>query len=359
MKNKGKQNSLSPRAFNSKVTIHLAIMNLPAPNSNERSRVLVLGAGGHDGPFLCRILSEQFSVVGYSRKHSQRLVNTGVETISGEISQYESIKKLISLVRPDIVVNLISVSSVFECEANPALSNEVNYQFVKYLYSALVEYSDSAHKRPQLLQASSSEIFGNSKSICDESTPLRPVSQYGLDKARAHEFLEEKNSKVIDIKRAILFNHESEHRDPRFVSQKIANAAAKFRLGIKYELKLGNTSSSRDWGYAPDYMQAISLLLNNPGDETCVIASGELHSVEDLIRTAFNVNSEYELSNLYSINDKLMRKNDTGALRGSNERIREIYGWQPKVPFSEMVQIMVDYQMRDIVSSQKERECLG
>jgi GDPmannose 4,6-dehydratase len=320
-------------------------MNLPDAQSVQKEKVLVLGAGGHDGPFLCKILSENFDVVAYSRNRSERLLSTKVSIIDGEVSELSALRKMIFDVKPNYVVNLVSLSSVFECQVNPELSSEVNYDFVVKLFNVLSEYSNVARVRPTLLQASSSEIYGNSDTECNEFTPLRPVSQYGYDKARAHEYLENNESGEIEIKRAILFNHESEYRRKNFVSQKIAIAAANFKQGLEYELTLGNVGAARDWGYAPDYMQALSQMLVNPGHETFIVASGKLHSIEQMIRAAFEVEVEFDCSSLYTVDTNLIRKKETGALVGSGEKIEKVLGWKPEVTFPEMMKIMVDFQI--------------
>lgn len=320
-------------------------MNLPVNRNIEPKRVLILGAGGHDGPFLSQILSKNFHVVAAARKMSSRLKETQVETIIRDFSQTSTLREVVSDSSPDVVVNLVSLSSVFACETNPELSYEINYQFVTKLADVLNQYSINSGKKTTFLQASSSEIFGSSDSICDESTPLMPISKYGSDKAKAHEFLDNVKYDGLDTKLAILFNHESEFRDPSFVSQKICTAAAQYRSGNKHKLTLGNVLSARDWGYAPDYMEAISRILNRSGNEKYVIASGELHSIQELIRRAFDVGENVEISTLFTTNTSLMRKNETKPLVGSAKLIQQNCDWTPTVKFPDMIEKMVTYQM--------------
>jgi GDPmannose 4,6-dehydratase len=320
-------------------------MNLPVDTENETKRVLVLGAGGHDGPFLCQSLSTRFKVIATARKPNYRLDTEKVETLVGDFTDPKYLNRAIFDSKPDLVVNLVSLSSVFECQKNPQLSYDINYKFVTKLIDVLEKYAFQNEKKVRFLQASSSEIFGAHDGLCDEFTSLAPVSQYGKDKALAHDFLQDYLSDTIEIKRAILFNHESEYRSPTFVSQKIAIAAARFRLGLEQELILGNVHSSRDWGYAPDYMEAVSLILERSGDETYVVASGKLHSIQDLIKVAFGVSRDYDLSNLYKTDTRLLRKNETNPLVGSSELLLKNCGWIPKVGFDSMVEKMVNFQI--------------
>jgi GDPmannose 4,6-dehydratase len=177
---------------------------------------------------------------------------------------------------------------------------------------------------------------------------LAPISQYGKDKALAHEFLQDHSSQSIEIKRAILFNHESEYRKSTFVSQKIAIEAAKYRLGRRHELLLGNVHSARDWGYAPDYMEALSLMLEREGNETYVVASGELHTIQELIQIAFGVTKDFDQTTLYSTDPGLLRKNETKPLAGSSNRLVTNCGWKPTVRFEGMIERMVHFQMANM-----------
>jgi GDPmannose 4,6-dehydratase len=270
----------------------------------------------------------------------------------GDLANPDVLKQIIYNSNPDVVINLVSLSSVFACQLDPELSNKINYEFVTILAEHLNQYSLFSQRKITLLQASSSEIFGSHEGYCDESTELRPVSKYGIDKAKAHEFLENASYDSLDIKLAILFNHESEYRAPSFVSQKISIAGAKYRLGIDYELKLGNVASSRDWGYAPDYMGALAEIVKKPGTEKYVIASGELHSIEDLVRRAFNVENEFDVSSLYTTDSALFRKNETKPLIGCSRKINADTGWRPTVGFSEMIEKMVACNINLLANNQ-------
>jgi GDPmannose 4,6-dehydratase len=326
-------------------------MNLPLDNDDLRKRVLILGAGGQDGPFLSQLASTKFKVIAHTRKSSQRLQDLKVETIACELSSPDTLKELISRATPDIVVNLVSLSSVFECQKNPEISHAINFKFVIELVESLQRYAIHEEKKVRLIQASSSEIFGSSEGPCSETTDLAPISQYGIDKALAHEYLQNYSSDEIEIKRAILFNHESEYRNEKFVSQKIAVEAAKFRLGMEHQLTLGNVNSARDWGYAPDYMEALSLILDSEGRETFVVASGELHKIEEIIRIAFGVAPNFEITSLYTTDPRLIRKDETKPLIGSSKALLKAYGWIPKVSFPEMIEKMVQFQLNKIDSS--------
>ena len=323
-------------------------MNLSVDTAIKPKRVLILGAGGHDGPFLCRTLSARFEVIAHTRELNQRLQNEKVETIVADLADLRNLMDVVSKSQPDYVVNLVSLSSVFECQKNPQLSYDINFKFVTNLINILESYSTSQSRNIRFLQASSSEIFGSNEQVCDEMTNLAPISQYGKDKALAHEFLQDYSSQSIEIKRAILFNHESEYRKSTFVSQKIAIEAAKYRLGRRHELLLGNVHSARDWGYAPDYMDALSLMLEREGNETYVVASGELHTIQELIQIAFGASKDFDLTSLYSTDLGLFRKNETKPLVGSSNKLVKDCGWKPKVGFESMIEKMVKSQMANL-----------
>lgn len=323
-------------------------MNLPVDVYKPMNRVLVLGAGGHDGPFLCQSLLPKFEIIAHTRKPNKRLQDLNLRTVVGDLLDSEILSQIIFETKPDFVVNLVSLSSVFECQKNPELSHAINYKFVIELVQILERFGDEGGKKIRFLQSSSSEIFGSNEGPCDESTVLAPISQYGKDKALAHEYLQNYLTQGIEIKRAVLFNHESEYRNQAFVSQKIATAAARYRLGHSQQLQLGNVNSARDWGYAPDYMDALSLILEREGNETFVIASGELHTIEELIRVAFGVPQDFDTRSLFTTDAALFRKNETKPLVGSPIKILNTHGWKPKVGFTNMIEKMVQFQMRNM-----------
>jgi|688.fasta_scaffold361622_1 GDPmannose 4,6-dehydratase len=303
---------------------------------------MILGGLGQDGILLSnQLIREGEKVVSYVKQETFNLSNQKNEKviyIFDDIFDQSKFLQNLSHYRPDYIYNFVSLSSVSESYANPMTSRQINYIFVKQLLELLLQYQEKSQKVITVFQASSSEMFGNfTNGKIVETTPLNPLSPYAEHKAMAHELIKNYNSSDdFKVFIGILFNHESYLRKPKFVSRKITQGAYQISIGKLDFLHLGNIDSSRDWGYAPDYVEAIKQIVrsNQPGDY--VIASGELHTLREICEVVFQelVLGNYE--KFLIIDEKLKRINDTVGLVGDSSKINMSIGWKPKKKFVEI-----------------------
>lgn len=318
----------------------------------QQKSALILGSSGQDGAFLAREFRDQgVSVHGVSREPSLRLSSMGISQTQVDISSELNFRKLLIETNPDIVINLVSLSSVAICEKNPALSEEINLILVKKIVSQVEKYASKSSKEIHFVQASSSEMFGAGEEFCNESTPMSPITTYGKHKHYAHQFLMNRIHQWVRYTSVILFNHESEFRPIGFVSAKVARAAAEVAIQGSTKIEFGNIQSKRDWGFAGDYMKAmcnIALL----GKQNCyVVASSELHSVEEMIRIAFETVGESDFKRRINLNSEYFRSIETPPIRGDNSLYKKEFGWTPSVTFEELVQNMVQHHMMEMRGS--------
>ena len=313
---------------------------------------LILGSSGQDGAYLAQALHNRgLKVHGASRKSSSRLSEMGVHQTQIDISSEESFQKLLTNTNPDIVVNLVSLSSVAECEKNPKQSEELNFTLVRKIVSQVENFSVESSKEIHFVQASSSEMFGPGQELCNEFTPMNPVTTYGRHKYDAHMFLMNRLHQFVRYTSVILFNHESEFRPAGFVSAKVARAAAEVAITGSTKIEFGNTQSMRDWGFAGDYMEAICNIALAGKNSCYVVASSELHSVEEMIRIAFNSVGVTDFKGFINLNPEYFRLIETPPIRGDNSLYSDEFGWAPSVTFEELVQNMVRHHMMEIKGS--------
>ncbi len=313
-------------------------------------RALVIGIAGQDGSLLAEfLLAEGYEVSGVVRQPvSSYFANLAGIRRELELSQADVLDEL-SLVdvltasRPDEVYNLASPSFVPMSWRQPVLTAE----FAAVGCTALLEAIRRVDSGIRFYQASSSEIFGEPRELPQtEATPLGPITPYGVAKAYAH-FITASYRRRYDLHASsgILYNHESPRRALDFVTRKISHAAAAISLGLESEVSLGNLDARRDWGYAGDYVRAMWLILqqDEPGDY--VIASGEAHSVRQLVECAFQrVGLDWQEH--VQIDESLLRgRAELHNLVGNPARARERLGWTPEVSFKELVHMLVDAEL--------------
>jgi GDPmannose 4,6-dehydratase len=323
-----------------------------------RRRALIIGIAGQDGSLLSELLlGEGYDVFGVVRQPvSGRFDNLGIvrgqiELIQSDVLDELSLVDVLTGCRPHEVYNLASPSFVPMSWRQPVLTAE----FAAVGCTALLEAIRRVDEEIRFYQASSSEIFGEPREVPqDEHTPLAPVTPYGVAKAYAHFItLSYRRRYGLHASSGILYNHESPRRPLDFVTRKIARAAAAISLGIESEVLLGDLDARRDWGYAGDYVRAMWLMVQRetPGDY--VIATGESHSVRELVETAFgHVDLEWEEH--VRIDESLVRgKAELYDLVGNSGKAREELGWSPTVDFEELVHMLVDADL-DRLRSQLE-----
>ena len=309
-------------------------------------KALISGITGQDGSYLADFLLEKgYDVCGMVRRSSMEKFDR-IEHIKDRIKigqadlldQY-SISKLIEEVQPDEVYNLAAMSFVPTSWTQPVLTAE----FTAIGVTRMLEAIRAVNPRIRFYQASSSEMFGMVQEIPqNEKTPFHPRSPYGVAKVYGHWItINYRESYNIFAVSGILFNHESPRRGIEFVTRKVTYNAAKIKLGLSRELRLGNLDAQRDWGYALDYVQAMWLMLQQDKPDDFVIASGETHSVRELVEIAFShVGLDYRD---FVVKDKnFIRPADVDLLCGDYSKAKNKLGWQPRVHFAALIKMMVD-----------------
>jgi GDPmannose 4,6-dehydratase len=301
-------------------------------------RALVTGASGQDGHYLAGLLlASGYEVHGTVRPGGD--VPAGVIPHAIDLAA-PGAGALLSLIEPDHVYNLAAVSSVFRSWKEPELTARVNGMLPAELLAAIQRSGRSV----RFVQASSAEIFGMpTHSPQNEETPVRPTSPYGAAKAYAHGLVDAYRQAGVHASSLILYNHESPLRPETFVTRKITAAAARIALGRQEgRLELGNLAARRDWGWAPDYADALhrAALAEVPGDY--VIATGQSHSVEDFVRAAFEHAGVGGWRERIDVSDDLLRAGDAAEHLGDASKARQGLGWGPTLGFEGIVARMVD-----------------
>jgi GDPmannose 4,6-dehydratase len=315
-----------------------------------RRRALVTGIGGQDGSYLSELLLENdYEVYGLVRRSaSSRFENLDhvrerVELVEANLLDQLALVDVLRDVRPHEVYNFASPSFVPTSWKQPVVTAEFAAVGVTSLLEAIRAVDDSI----RVYQASSSEIFGEPADVPQtEQTPLAPVTPYGVAKAYGH-FIVGSYRRRYGIYGAcgILYNHESPRRPHDFLPSKVANGAAAISLGLQGELWLGDLDARRDWGYADDYVRAMWLMLQQDEPRDYVVASGELHSVRELVEVAFeHVGIDWQA--YVHIDESLKRgAAELHDLVGDASRAREDLGWEPRVDFRDLVSLLVDAEL--------------
>jgi GDPmannose 4,6-dehydratase len=310
-------------------------------------RALVTGVGGQDGGYLAeQLLAEGYQVFGLVRGGASRagLEHVpwlrGVHLIDGDLRDRLSLVRALDTAAPDEVYNLASYSQPGRAWSEPEASADVNALGPLRLLSAI---ADLGGRQVRFCQASTSEIFApDTPNPQDETTPLRPLSPYGAAKAYAHQItMQYRHHRGFFACGAILYNHESPRRPEQFVTRKVTRAAARIKLGRQSTVVLGNLTSARDWGYAPDYVRAMRLMLWAEQPDDYVIGTGRTHTIGELVEIAFaRVGLRWQ--DHVEIDAELARLGSSVGLAANSARARERLGWEPSVDFGTMIEEMVD-----------------
>ncbi len=314
------------------------------------SKALITGITGQDGSYLAEfLLKKGYEVYGMYRRSSvetfERIehIKDKINLICADLTDQSSLNAAIKDIGPDEVYNLAAQSFVPASWTQPILTGEVSALGALRLLEAI------RHINPKIkfYQASSSEMFGKvQESPQTEKTPFYPRSPYGV--AKVYAFWMTKNYKEgygMFCTNGILFNHESPRRGLQFVTRKITDAVAKIKLGLKKELVLGNLDAKRDWGYAGDYIRAMYLMLQHHKPDDFVIATGETHSVRELCKVAFShVGLNY--GDYVKTDKKFLRPAEVDLLVGDYSKAKRELGWEPKVRFKELIEMMVDIDLK-------------
>ena len=313
-------------------------------------RALITGITGQDGSYLAEFLLEKgYEVIGMVRRSSTepydriRHIRDKVTLVQADLLDQLSIINLIEEHKPDEVYNLAAQSFVPASWGQPVLTGEFDALGVTRVLEAI----RLVNKRIKFYQASSSEMFGKVREVPQkEATPFYPRSPYGVAKVYGHWItVNYRESFGIHASSGILFNHESPRRGLEFVTRKITDGAARIKLGLADKLALGNLDSSRDWGFAGDYVKAMWLMLQQDKPDNFVIATGETHSVEDFVRHAFeHVDLNFKD---YVIKDpRFVRPAEVDLLKGDPSYAKQKLGWKTEVTFEGLVKMMVEADLR-------------
>ncbi|MBI1297706.1 GDP-mannose 4,6-dehydratase [bacterium] len=312
---------------------------------------LVTGVTGQDGSYLAEFLLEQgYRVIGMVRRTSTinfdriKHIQDKIEVVQGDLLDQMSLISILQQYRPQEVYNLAAQSFVPTSFEQPVLTGEFTALGVTRVLDAIRIVDPEI----RFYQASSSEMFGKVQEVPQrETTPLYPRSPYGVAKVYGHWItINYRESYNIFACSGILFNHESPRRGLEFVTHKITNAVARIKLGLEHELRLGNLEARRDWGYAPDYVRAMWLMLQQDSPDDYVVATGETHSVEEFVAEAFgHVDLDWRD---YVIQDpRFYRPAEVDLLVGDPAKAGEKLGWEPSVSFKELVRIMVEADVKE------------
>ena len=313
-------------------------------------RALITGITGQDGSYLAEFLLEKgYHVIGMIRRSStvnfERIyhIQERLTLVSGDLLDQASMIDLLSEHRPTEVYNLAAQSFVQTSWSQPVFTGEVTALGVTRLLDAIRLVDPDI----RVYQASTSEMFGKVHEIPQsESTPFYPRSPYGVAKVYGHWItVNYRESYNLYATSGIAFNHESPRRGHEFVTRKIARAAARIKLGLEHNLPLGNLESQRDWGFAPDYVQGMWLMLQQDQPEDYVLATGRTHTVGRFAELAFEAVG-LDCHDYVVQDPRFMRPADVDLLVGDPGKARRQLGWQTTTTFEELVQIMVEAELK-------------
>ena len=304
----------------------------------------VTGIGGQDGSYLAeQLLADGVEVHALAHDAEPEPDAPGVVLHTGDLTRTDEVRDLLLDLAPDEVYNLASISSVQASWAEPEVTARVNGVAAGALMESAWLAQEKHGKAVRFVQASSAEIFGEpATSPQDESTPLRPVNPYGAAKAYAHLMVGVHRRRGLPAVSAVLYNHESPRRPSRFVTRKITSTVAAIAQGRTDRLALGNLDARRDWGWAPDYVDAMVRAARADEPRDYVVATGVGHTVRDFVAAAFRAAGIDDWEQLVTIDPEFVRPVDPTDLTGDATLAREALGWTPTVDFQELVGRMVD-----------------
>jgi len=314
---------------------------------------LITGINGMDGSHLADLLlTKGYKVYGMERRSSNlNDINTKhlkdkIIILNGDMTDQNSLLRCIKESKPDEVYNLAAQSFVGESWNTPEQTSNVTGLGVLRVLEAIREYNPKI----KFYQASSSEMFGRMvENPANENTPFYPRSPYGVAKLYGHWITKNyRESYNMFTCSGILFNHESERRGIEFVTRKISDGVAKIKLGLADHIILGNLDAKRDWGYAPDYVEAMWLMMQQETPDDYVIATGETYSIRDFLDVAFNHINIKDWSKYVKQDLKYMRPAEVDVLRGDFTKSKSKLKWIPKTSFVDLVQIMVNNDLNKL-----------
>ena len=320
------------------------------------TRALITGVTGQDGLYLSELLlSKGYEVYGLVRGQNNpkvalvESVVPDVKILTGDLTDLSSLLRAMASARPDEVYNLGAISFVAYSWENAHLTTEVTAKGVLNMLEAVRLYSGDDLAKVRFYQASSSEMFGRVQEVPQrETTLLWPRSPYGVAKVFGHYMtINYRESYGMHASSGILFNHESPRRGPEFVTRKVTQAVARMALGAQDVLTLGNLDARRDWGFAGDYVDAMWRMLQQDEADDYVVATGQTHSIRQLLDVAFAHVGIQDWSAKVVQDPRFFRPAEVDLLIGDPAKAKEKLGWTPKVGFEELVRMMVDNDLAE------------
>ena len=314
-------------------------------------RALITGINGMDGSHLADLLLEKgYEVYGMERRTtSPNRTNTShlegkITFVNGDLTDQNSLLRCLKESDPQEIYNLGAMSFVGESWNTPEQTGDVNGLGVLRMLEAIREDGEDR----KFYQASTSEMFGRMvENPANENTPFYPRSPYGVAKLYGHWITKNyRESYDMFACSGILFNHESERRGIEFVTRKITDGVAKIHLGLQDKIMLGNLDSYRDWGYSPDYCEAMWLMLQQDEPDDYVIATGETHSIREFLDYAFKCVCITDWDKYVGQDPRFMRPAEVDVLRGDSSKALSDLGWKPNTSFEELVSKMVKNDIR-------------
>ena len=312
-------------------------------------RALITGITGQDGSFLSELLLEKgYEVHGIVRRvafedpqHHLWRIRQILEKIhlhAASMESFASLFRVVAEVKPDECYHLAAQSFVSYSFDDEFSTINTNINGTHFILSALKDMAPDC----RMYFAASSEMFGNTvETPQNESTPFIPRSPYGISKLAGYHLTRNyREAYGLFACNGILFNHESERRGFEFVTRKISNGVAKIKMGLEKEIRLGNLDARRDWGYSPDYVRAMWMMLQQDKPDDYVVATEQSHSVRDLVEQAFSA-LDLDWQDFVVIDEQFFRPAEIFELRGDASKAKRKLGWKPTVSFEEMIEIMV------------------
>jgi GDPmannose 4,6-dehydratase len=319
-------------------------------------RALITGITGQDGRHLAQFLTAHgYQVFGVVRGQANPKIdmikaeNPSLELVEGDLRDLSSLIAVVEQVQPDEVYNLGAISFVQLSFKQAELTAEITGLGVLRMLEAVRIVGGSENNPIRFYQASSSEMFGKVRETPQtEETPFHPRSPYGVAKVFGHyTTLNYREAYNIHASSGILFNHEGPRRGLEFVTRKVTNAVARIKLGLQDTISLGDIDPKRDWGYAGDYVEAMWMMLQQDEPDDYVIATGETHSVRDLLDVAFNLAGIEDWAPYVTQDARFYRPSEVNLLIGDASKAKEKFGWTPKVTFNELVQMMYENDLKE------------
>jgi GDPmannose 4,6-dehydratase len=323
-------------------------------------RALITGVTGQDGSYLAELLlGREYEVYGVVRRSSSfnterldpiyqdpHVADYRLRLVYGDLDDASSLNRVLRTVKPDEIYNLGAQSHVRVSFDVPEYTASTVAIGTLRLLEAIRE--SGLERTVRFYQASSSEMFGSSPPPQNEHTAFQPRSPYACAKVFAHQLCQNyRDAYGMFIACGILFNHESPRRGIPFVTRKITRAAARIRHGLEHKLYLGNLDARRDWGFAGDYVEAMWLMLQQDEPDDYVVATGESHSVREVLDVAFG-ELDLDWKKHVEVDPRYFRPTEVDHLRGDASKARGALGWKPKVGFRELIEMMVRSDEQDV-----------